>query len=154
MKTEGLNFLEAVEALENGRCTGIRRNGWFTILRVSADGRLDLENLQDIKNILARNWELVDPKKKMINVVYRADPHSPNSVWYIDEKGITRQAPRDAQISVKFDMEMPEHEPLVLEGKVFGADCCQLSVSLSSIFNNFEILNGKKVKIEVLGEQE
>lgn len=78
------------------------------------------------------------------DVKVNADPQSPNSVWYTDERGVTRQVPKDAEIIAVFRRRKPEPEAWESHIRI-GALGNYVDLPSSATDHG-----GKKVRVEVV----
>ena len=90
--------------------------------------------------------ELTTPRTEPVE--YKADSQSPNSVWYVDEKGTTVRPPKDAEIIIRFERPIPK--PETWEGEVIDEGFLGFDVRVRC--DHKPGLLGKKVIVEVKNE--
>ena len=71
-----MNFLDAVKALQEGRCEGVKRKGWGFVYDSYADGINFNHDKIAFEHFLAEDWQLVNEVKQYeeVEVVAYYDP--------------------------------------------------------------------------------
>lgn len=127
MKTTGLTFLQAVKALKDGMCEGIRRPIQYPdyVSMQQNDLKTDVVSYRDSgflswvpENYLATDFELVNPKPRTEPV--ECDPiwrHKTEKIIYFEEPPASL-ADNYVRVTGTYQLPIPEPEPVEVEGVV------------------------------------